>query len=89
MNIKEKEINLKLLWSGNMKLKALAKGNMDDTVRIKQDKVELEIPDSVVQIGQKAKTFSEAIWDTIGKFSESSIDWKKEWHKHLEEKYNG
>lgn len=75
-----------------MKPKAFANGNisiLDNTVRIKQDNLELDIPDSIVQIEQKGKTFSEAIWDAFGKFPETRIDWKKQWHKHLEEKYNG
>lgn len=75
-----------------MKLKAFVKGNiliLEKSIKVTQAEIEVDIPDSIVQIEQKGKTFSEAIWETIGKFPEAHVNWKKEWHKHLEEKYNG
>ena len=33
------------------------------------------------------KEFEPSTPDTVGAFPESSVNWKKEWQKHLEEKH--
>jgi len=35
------------------------------------------------------KSFCEEISSLFSKFPIGNVDWKKEWHKSLEEKYNG
>lgn len=75
-----------------MKLKAIAKGNilwLDMPLKFKQNEVEVEISDDDVQIAEegKGKNFLKSLWDTVGAFPESSVNWKKEWQKHLEEKH--
>ena len=75
-----------------MKTKAIVKGNilyLKRSVKFKRTEIEVDISDEDVQIEEKGQSFSEAIWDTIGRFPEVNVDWKNEWHKHLEEKYHG
>lgn len=77
-----------------MKLKAVIKG---DKIYFKEHillnkpevEVELEVPEEAINIEEKGKGLLvlEAIWGAIGEFPENKIDWEKEWHKHLEEKY--
>lgn len=77
-----------------MKAKAIIKGNMlllKDPVKFKHTEIEVDISDNDLQLEEKSKgqSFSESIWETIGKFPEVHVDWEKEWHKHLEGKYSG
>jgi|GEM_PF-6808944 len=75
-----------------MKTKAIVKDNIlwiEEPIKFKQREIELEISDDYIQTEEKSegKTFLQSIWDSINEFPDSPIDWKKEWHKHLEEKY--
>lgn len=77
-----------------MRVKAIVKGNiliLHDDIKLKKGEIDLDISndDIIFEEKGKEKSFSESIWETIGKFPPSDIDWKKEWHRHLEEKYNG
>lgn len=76
-----------------MKVRVVVKGNtllLKDKLEFNREEIEIEIPEEYLQKGEKSKKgFCESIRETIDIFPESPPDWKKEWHKHLEEKYNG
>ncbi len=75
-----------------MKTKAIVKGNIlwiEESINFKQREIEVEISDDYIQIEGESdgKAFLQSLWDSINELPESNVDWKKEWHKHLEEKY--
>jgi len=52
---------------------------------IQNEEIEIEIKISSFL----KESFTEKLHRTIKKFPKSKLNFKKEWHKHLEEKYNG
>lgn len=75
-----------------MKVKAILKGNVlwiKSQVKLKQDEVEINLPDEYIESLEesKGKRFLGDIWDTVNRFPKSDINWKEEWYKHLEKRY--
>lgn len=76
-----------------MKVKAVLKGDrLYFTQRIVLKKseieVEVEVPDEAVQT-IAPRGFSEEVRSLFKKIPDAKVDWKRQWHKYLEEKYNG
>ena len=76
-----------------MKLKAILKGNrlyFNQGIVFKKPEmdVEIEVPDEAIESVDSGKSFSEELRSLFKQFPDSELDWGKEWHKHLEGKYN-
>lgn len=77
-----------------MRTKAIVKGEMlllSEPIKFNSSEIEIDISDRDIAKDEfnGRQSFSEAIRETIGKFPEDYVDWKKQWHRHLEEKYHG
>ena len=57
---------------------------------LKKSEIEedVEVPDEAVQ-AIEPRGFSEELRGLFKKLPDAKVDWKRQWHKHLEEKYNG
>ncbi|BBO18597.1 hypothetical protein BPIT_28890 [Candidatus Brocadia pituitae] len=76
-----------------MKVKAVLKGDrlyFTQRIVLKTSEVEVdvEVPDEAVQTVEP-KGFSEELRSLFKKTPNAKVDWKRQWYKHLEEKYNG
>lgn len=77
-----------------MKVKVKSKGSilvLPPDLKVRYGEVEVEVPEEYVlqKKGGEKHSFCEVIRETFGDFPEEPLDWKKAWHKHLEEKYRG